>query len=85
LVTLLKVQLRSVLAYFASVVIYKSKICIILNPGTNVIKHFTAVSYAFSQQARSFVPGKPFQSSLIIAGKAGAYLNEAPFTWATIR
>ncbi len=27
-----------------------------------------------------FVPGKPFQSSLKILGKAGAYPSEAPFT-----
>ncbi len=26
-----------------------------------------------------FVPGKPFQPNLMFAGKAGAYLNEAPF------
>jgi len=28
------------------------------------------------------VPGKPFQSSLMFAGKAGAYLSEAPFRYA---
>ncbi len=44
----------------------------------NVIKLFTAVSYDFSYQARAFVPGKPFQPSLMFAGKAGAYPSEAP-------
>jgi hypothetical protein len=29
-----------------------------------------AVSYEFLQQARAFVPGKPFQSSLMFVGKA---------------
>jgi hypothetical protein len=27
-----------------------------------------------------FVPGKPFQPSLMFAGKAGAYPSEAPFS-----
>jgi hypothetical protein len=31
-----------------------------------------------------FVPGKPFQPSLKIAGKAGAYLSEASFRCSTI-
>jgi hypothetical protein len=26
-----------------------------------------------------FVPGKPFQSSILFEGKAGAYLSEVPF------
>ena len=29
--------------------------------------------------ARVFVPGKPFQPSHMFAGKAGAYMSEAPF------
>jgi hypothetical protein len=33
--------------------------------GDNVIKLLTDVSYEFSQKARAFVPGKPFQPSLI--------------------
>jgi hypothetical protein len=31
-----------------------------------------------------FVPGKPFQPSLMFAGKAGAYPSEAPFTCCTL-
>jgi hypothetical protein len=31
-----------------------------------------------------FVPGKPFQPSLMFASKAGAYMNEAPFSCFTI-
>jgi hypothetical protein len=46
--------------------------------GANVIKPFTTISYAFSQEARAFVPRKPFQPSLMFGGKAGAYLSEAP-------
>ncbi len=42
-----------------------------MNLGANPIKLFTAVIYDFSLQARVFVPGKPFQSSLMFAGKAG--------------
>ncbi len=42
-------------------------------------KHFTAVIYGFSLQARVFVPGKPFQLSLVFVGNAGAYLSETPF------
>ncbi len=36
----------------------------------NVLKLFTAISYAFSQLARAFVSGKPFQPSLMFGGKA---------------
>jgi hypothetical protein len=38
-------------------------------PVANIIKLFRAVSYAFSLQARAFVPGKPFQPSLMYVGK----------------
>jgi len=31
-----------------------------------------------------FVPGKPFQPSLMFASKAGAYPNEAPFRCSTL-
>jgi hypothetical protein len=41
---------------------------ILLLPGANVIKLFTAISYEFLYQARAFVPGKLFQSSLMFAG-----------------
>jgi hypothetical protein len=34
--------------------------------------HFTAVIYGFEWSARLFVPGKPFQLSLMFVGKAGA-------------
>jgi hypothetical protein len=37
-------------------------------PVPNVIKLFTVVSYDFSYQARVFVPGKPFQPSLMFGG-----------------
>ncbi len=35
----------------------------------SVIKLLAAVSYEFSKKARAFVPSKPFQSSLMFAGK----------------
>ena len=41
--------------------------------GANPIKPFTAVIYEFLEQARVFLPGKPFQPSLMFAGKARAY------------
>jgi hypothetical protein len=47
------------------------------SPGANVTKLFMAVSYDFSLQARAFVPGKPFQPSLMFAGRAEAYPSEA--------
>ncbi len=31
-----------------------------------------------------FVPGKPFQPSLVFAGKNGAYPSEAPFSCSTL-
>ncbi len=40
------------------------------NPGAYIIKHFTAVIYGFSLSVRVFVPGKPFQPSLVFAGEA---------------
>ena len=42
-------------------------------PGPNVIKLFTSVIYKFSQYARVFVSGKPFQPSLMFVRKVGAY------------
>jgi hypothetical protein len=36
----------------------------------NPMKHFTAVNYEFSKQARVVVTGKPFQTSLIFVGGA---------------
>jgi hypothetical protein len=52
--------------------------------GGNSIKLFTTVIYGFSKQARVFVPGKPFQPSLMFAGKAGAYPREDPFRFSTL-
>ncbi len=40
----------------------------VVETGGNVIKLFMAVSYTFSLQARAFVPGKPFQHSLMFVG-----------------
>jgi hypothetical protein len=39
-------------------------------PRPNLIKHFTAVIYECLQQARVFVPRKPFQPSPMFASKA---------------
>ncbi len=50
---------------------------VFLQPVANVIKLFTAVSYVF-------VPGKPFKPSLMFAGKARAYLSEAPSRCSTL-
>jgi len=44
-----------------------------LTPGNNVIKLFTPAIFRFSYQARVFVPGRPFQLSLLFAGKAKTY------------
>jgi hypothetical protein len=49
-----------------------------LGPGANVIKLFTTVSYDFSY-ATEFVPGKPFQPSLMFVGRARAYTSDTPF------
>jgi hypothetical protein len=39
-------------------------------PGACTIKLFTAVIYGFSQLARVFVSGKPFQPSLMFVSEA---------------
>jgi hypothetical protein len=52
---------------------FKSLACFSLTiefAGANVMKLFTAVSYEFSKLARVSVPCKPFQLSLLLAGKA---------------
>jgi hypothetical protein len=49
------------------------------HPGANPMKLFTAVIDGFSQIAGVFVPGKPFQPSLMFAGKAGTYPSGAFF------
>jgi hypothetical protein len=55
-----------------------------LLPEACTIKLVTAVIYGFLQLARVFVPGKHLQPSLLSAGKAGAYLSEAPFRCPTL-
>ncbi len=42
-----------------------------------------SVSYEFSLQARVFLLGKPFQSSLMLVGKIGAHPSEASL-WCSI-
>jgi hypothetical protein len=49
------------------------------SPGADPIKIFTVVIFEFSQYARVFVPGKPFQPSLMFVSKAKTYPIEAPF------
>ena len=49
---------------------YAIKGLMLLTPGVNVMKLFTAVSYAFSKKARAFVPGKPFQPSPMFVSEA---------------
>ncbi len=44
----------------------------------NLIKLFTSVILGFLLQSRVFVPGKPFQSSQMFPGKAGAYPGVMP-------
>ncbi len=54
---------------------------------SGTIKLFTAVIYGFTRfnvQARVFVPGKPFQPSLIFESEAGKYPSEAPFRYITL-
>jgi hypothetical protein len=53
--------------------IYRQKSFITLDPGLNLIRIFTDVVYECSKQAKVFVPGEPFQPSLMSVGKAGAY------------
>jgi hypothetical protein len=65
-------------AYYARALNCASKM-FMKSTGANVIILFTAVSYDFSQLARVFVRGKPFQPSLMFAGKAKACSSEAPF------
>ncbi len=51
--------------------------------GQNVIKLFTDRIYEFLQLDRLFVPGNPFQPSLMFADKARAYLSEPPSRYST--
>ncbi len=55
---------------------------IALTPVPNVTKLFTSVIYEILLEAKAFVPGKPFQPSLIFVGKARSlprveHLNKA--------
>ncbi len=50
-------------------------------PGVNVTKLFSEFTNVTN---KSVCPGKPFQPSLIFAGKAGAYKNEVSFKCFTI-
>ncbi len=51
-----------------------------MGPGLNVKKLFMDVIY----EARVFVYGKPFQPSLMLVGKAGAYPIEDSFRCSTL-
>jgi len=53
-------------------------------PGACINKLIMAVIYGFPEEAKVFVPGKPFQPSLMFAGKAGAYPSEASFRCSTL-
>jgi hypothetical protein len=48
----------------------KTKSFITLTPGPNVTKLFTSVIYEILLEVKAFVPGKPFQPSLMFVGKA---------------
>jgi hypothetical protein len=61
------IALIFVLCYAARGTHYVKKSFIKRTPGANVIKLYTAVSYDFFNE---FVPGKPFQPSLLFVGKA---------------
>ncbi len=56
-----------------------------MSPGANVTKLFMAVSYDFSYIDRAFIPGEPFQPSLMFHGKARSLPKrgapERCFTW----
>ncbi len=50
-----------------------------MSPGANVIKLFTAVIYDFRNKLMCFVPGKPFQPSLMFVDMARS-LHQSGFT-----
>ncbi len=72
------------LAYYENMSFSAVKNLIVKAPLAIVIKLFTAVSYNFSIYARAFITNKPFQPSLMFAGKAGAFPSEAPFKCSTL-
>ncbi len=53
-------------------------------PWCQCFNTFLSAIYGFTKQATVIVAGKPFQPSLMFAGKAGAYTNKAPFTCSTL-
>jgi hypothetical protein len=55
---------QNALAYFAMAVGYEFKIFMKQTPGPNVIKVFWSVNHGFLYEARVFVLGKLFPSSL---------------------
>jgi hypothetical protein len=57
---------------FGFLSVTKQKSFIVLKLGACIIKLNTAVIYGIPCEARVFVPGKPFQPSLMFVGKAGA-------------
>jgi hypothetical protein len=64
---------RSSLKETASRIIFQNFVVtflVELAPGHNLIKLFMVVNYKFLQLVRGFVPYRPFQLSLMFAGKA---------------
>ncbi len=64
------------LAYYEKSKLTAVKSFLTLATGVNVIKLLKAVIYKYLEYARVFVPGKPFQLSLMFVGKTGAYSSE---------
>ncbi len=60
-----------------------AKCMIISRPGHDLVKLFNSVIYEFFY-ARKFVPGKPFQISLMFASKAVTYSSGTPFKDSTL-
>ncbi len=56
---------------FLYVLVVKKNSFITLTPVAIYKKHFTSVIYKLLLSARVFVPGRPFQLSLIFVRKAG--------------
>ncbi len=61
------------LAYYGNSKNMDKKSYITLGPGTSVVKLVTTVIYICLEQARVFVPGKPFQPSLMFASRLRHY------------
>ncbi len=54
--------------------------CYEYGPRGQCHKTFFVATYKGVKEARVVVPVRPFQPSLIFAGKAGAYPSRAPFS-----